>query len=55
MTTSFQVSYYKYKYVDMATKIKDIIDYYSGHEVSDEMRERVMDRISRSQDDEDAN
>lgn len=55
MTTSFLVSYYKYKYVDMATKIKDIIDYYSGHEVSDEMRERVMDRISRSQDDEEAN
>lgn len=39
----------------MATKIKDIIDYYSGHEVSDEIRERVLDRISQSQGDKEAN
>ena len=26
----------------MATKIRDIIDYYSGHNVPDEIKERVL-------------
>ena len=39
----------------MATKIRDIIDYYSGHNVPDEIRERVLDRISNTQDDKEAN
>ncbi len=39
----------------MATKIRDIIDYYSGHNVPDEIKERVLDRISNTQDDKEAN
>ena len=34
----------------MATKIKDIIDYYSEHVVSDEIKERVLQRLSDSKD-----
>lgn len=30
----------------MATKIRDIIDYYSGHNVPDEIKERVLDSNS---------
>ena len=32
----------------MATKIRDIIDYYSGHNVPDEIKERVLDRDRKS-------
>ena len=32
----------------MATKIRDIIDYYTGHEVSDDIKDRVPERISES-------
>ena len=39
----------------MATKIRDIIDYYSGHNVPDKIKERVLDRISNTQDDKEAN
>lgn len=39
----------------MATKIRDIIDFYTGHEVSDDIRERVMERISGSIADKEAN
>lgn len=39
----------------MTTKIRDIIDYYSGHEVSDDIKERVFERLSDSMDDKDAN
>lgn len=35
----------------MATKIRDIITYYSEHEVSEELRERVLQRIASSSDD----
>ena len=34
----------------MATKIKEIIDYYSEHVVSDEIKERVLQRLSDSKD-----
>ena len=34
----------------MATKIKDIINYYSEHVVSDEIKERVLQRLSDSKD-----
>ena len=39
----------------MATKIRDIIDYYTGHEVSDDIKDRVLERISGSADSEEAN
>lgn len=39
----------------MATKIRDIIEYYSGHEVSEDIRERVLERISGLVDDREAN
>ena len=35
----------------MGTKIRDIIDYYAGHDVSDEIKERVLERVSGTQDD----
>ena len=38
----------------MSTKIKDIIDFYTGHEVSEDIKERVLERISGLRDDEDA-
>ncbi len=39
----------------MTTKIRDIIEYYSGHDVSDDIRDRVMERISDSTNDKEAN
>ena len=39
----------------MVTKIRDIIDYYSGHEVSNDIRKKVLERISSSTDDKEAN
>lgn len=39
----------------MATKIRDIIEYYIGHEVSDDIRARVLERISCLKDDKEAN
>ena len=39
----------------MAAKIKDIIRYYIGHNVSDKIKERVLDRISSAQDDDEMN
>ena len=39
----------------MAIKIKDIIDFYSGHEVSEGIKERVLERISNLEDDKEAN
>ena len=38
----------------MSTKIKDIIDFYTGHEVSEDIKERVFERISGLRDDKDA-
>lgn len=38
----------------MSTKIKDIIEFYTGHEVSESIKERVLERISGLRDDEDA-
>ena len=39
----------------MATKIRDIIEYYSGHEVLDDIRERVLERLSSLKDDKESN
>lgn len=39
----------------MKTKIRDIIEYYTGHEVSEDIKERVLERISRSKDEEELN
>ena len=39
----------------MATKIRDIIDYYTGHEVSNDIKERVLERIAGSMNSEEAN
>ncbi len=39
----------------MATKIRDIIEYYSGHNVSDDIKERVLERFSDLKDDKEAN
>lgn len=39
----------------MGTKIRDIIDYYADHDVSDEIKERVLERVSGTQDDKDVN
>ena len=39
----------------MGTKIRDIIDYYADHDVSDEIKERVLERVSGTQDDKEVN
>lgn len=39
----------------MVTKIRDIIEYYTGHEVSDDIKDRVLERISCSQDEDELN
>lgn len=39
----------------MGAKIRDIIDYYAGHDVSDEIKERVLERVSGTQDDKEVN
>ena len=39
----------------MGTKIRDIIDYYAGHDVSGEIKERVLERVSGTQDDKEVN
>ena len=39
----------------MGTKIRDIIDYYAGHDVSDEIKERVLERVSGTQYDKEVN
>lgn len=39
----------------MGTKIRDIIDYYTDHDVSDEIKERVLERVSGSKDNEEVN
>ncbi len=36
----------------MAINIKDIIKYYIGHNVSDKLKERVLDRLSNTRDDD---
>lgn len=38
----------------MATRIKDIIKYYIRHNVSDKLKERVLDRVSNTWDDGEA-
>lgn len=45
----------KQKNITMATKIKDIIKYYIGHNVSDKLKERVLERVSNTQDDGETN
>lgn len=39
----------------MATRIKDIIKYYIRHNVSDKLKERVLDRVSNTRDDGETN
>lgn len=39
----------------MATRIKDIIKYYIRHNVSDKLKERVLDRVSNTWDDGETN
>lgn len=45
----------KQKNITMATKIKDIIKYFIGHNVSDKLKERVLERVSNTQDDGETN
>ena len=39
----------------MATRIKDIIKYYIRHNVSDKLKERVLDRVSNTWNDGETN
>lgn len=39
----------------MVTKIRDIIEYYAGHEVSDDIKEKVLEIISCSKEEDDLN